>query len=203
MSTAEKGVSAVFIAAFIFWFAGDLTGLHITVVAALALFGFCAPGWVSFKTICDKFPWESWIVFGSGVSLGAAMLSSGLGKFLALSILPLLEGQSTFVTYYGMGLFGSVLSSIMSNSAAVALSLPITLPMASMMNMSVESVGLLSPMSTSFIMLVIGCPPTIIAYSTGFFSQVDFVKVAIPWCLILLVVATLGALIYWPMIGFG
>ena len=102
-----------------------------------------------------------------------------------------------------MGLFGSVLSSIMSNSAAVALSLPITLPMASMMNMSVESVGLLSPMSTSFIMLVIGCPPTIIAYSTGFFSQVDFVKVAIPWCLILLVVATLGALIYWPMIGFG
>ena len=51
--------------------------------------------------------------------------------------------------------------------------------------------------------LVIGCPPTIIAYSTGFFSQVDFVKVAIPWCLILLVVATLGALIYWPMIGFG
>ena len=52
-------------------------------------------------------------------------------------------------------------------------------------------------------MLVIGCPPTIIAYSTGFFSQVDFVKVAIPWCLILLVVATLGALIYWPMIGFG
>ena len=203
MSTAEKGVSAVFIAAFIFWFAGDLTGLHITVVAALALFGFCAPGWVSFKTICDKFPWESWIVFGSGVSLGAAMLSSGLGKFLALSILPLLEGQSTFVTYYGMGLFGSVLSSIMSNSAAVALSLPITLPMASMMNMSVESVGLLSPMSTSFIMLVIGCPPTIIAYSTGFFSQVDFVKVAIPWCLILLVLATLGALIYWPMIGFG
>lgn len=97
-------------------------------------------------------------MFGSGVSLGAAMLSSGLGKFLALSILPLLEGQSTFVTYYGMGLFGSVLSSIMSNSAAVALSLPITLPMASMMNMSVESVGLLSPMSTSFIMLVIRLP---------------------------------------------
>ena len=79
MSTAEKGVSAVFIAAFIFWFAGDLTGLHITVVAALALFGFCAPGWVSFKTICDKFPWESWIVFGSGVSIGAGRLSSGMG----------------------------------------------------------------------------------------------------------------------------
>ncbi|MBQ3059793.1 MAG: anion permease [Desulfovibrio sp.] len=203
MSTAEKGVALVFVAAFILWFLGDLTKLHLTVVAALALFGFCAPGWVSFKTICDKFPWESWIVFGSGVSLGAAMLSSGLGKFLAISVLPLLEGQSQFVTYYGMGLFGSALSSIMSNSAAVALSLPITLPMASLMNMSVESVGMLSPMSTSFIMLVIGCPPTIIAYSTGFFSQIDFVKVAVPWCLTLLLVSVLGVLIYWPMIGFG
>lgn len=203
MSTAEKGVATVFLAAFVLWFAGDITGLHLTVVAALALFGFCAPGWVSFKTICDKFPWESWLVFGSGVSLGAAMLKSGLGKFLALSVLPLLEGQNAFVTYYGMGLFGSMLSSIMSNSAAVALSLPITLPMATLMNMSVESVGMLSPMSTSFIMLVIGCPPTIIAYSTGFFSQIDFVKVAIPWCLTLLLVSVCGVLVYWPLLGFG
>jgi solute carrier family 13 (sodium-dependent dicarboxylate transporter), member 2/3/5 len=203
MSTAEIGVTLVFTGAFILWFLGDLTGLHLTVVAAVALAGFCAPGWVSFKTICDKFPWESWIVFGSGVSLGAAMLKSGLGKFLAESILPLLEGHSAFVTYFGMGLFGSVLSSVMSNSAAVALSLPITLPMASLMNMSVEAVGLLSPITTSFIMLVIGCPPTIIAYSTGYFNQVEFCKVAIPWCILLLLISVGGVLVYWPIIGFG
>ncbi len=203
MNAAEIGVASIFSAAFILWFAGDLTGWHVSVVAAIALAGFCAPGWVSFKTICDKFPWESWIVFGSGVSLGEAMLKSGLGKFLAEACLPLLQGHGAFVTYYGMGLFGSLLSSVMSNSAAVALSLPITLPMASMMNMSVEAVGLLSPMATSFIMLVIGCPPTIIAYSSGYFSQMDFVKVAIPWCLILLTICVLGALVYWPMIGFN
>lgn len=99
MSNAEKGVAAIFTAAFVLWFAGDLTGWHVSVVSALALAGFCAPGWVSFKTICDKFPWESWIVFGSGVSLGAAMLSSGLGKYLAEVCLPLLQGHSPFVTY--------------------------------------------------------------------------------------------------------
>ena len=203
MSQAEIGVTLVFGAAFVLWFLGDLTGLHLTVVAALALAGFCAPGWVSFKTICDKFPWESWIVFGSGVSLGAAMLKSGLGQYLAESLLPMLQGHNAFVTYYGMGMFGSFLSSMMSNSAAVALSLPITLPMASLMNMSVESVGMLSPISTSFIMLVIGCPPTIIAYSTGYFNQVEFCKVAIPWCLTLMAIAVSGMLIYWPMIGFG
>ena len=203
MSQAEIGVTLVFGAAFLLWFLGDLTGLHLTVVAALALAGFCAPGWVSFKTICDKFPWESWIVFGSGVSLGAAMLKSGLGQYLAESLLPLLQGHNAFVTYYGMGLFGSFLSSMMSNSAAVALSLPITLPMAEMMNMSPKMVAMLSPISTSFIMLVIGCPPTIIAYSTGYFSQADFIKAAVPWCLVLLLVATISVLVYWPLIGFS
>ena len=202
MRGKELGVTIIFSAAFILWTFSDLTGWHVSVVAALALAGFCGPKFISFKTICDKFPWESWIVFGAGVSLGAAMLNSGAGKFLAETILPLLEGQSSFVIYYGMGFFGSFLSSMMSNSAAVALTLPVTLPMAEMLNMSPKAVALLAPVTTSFIMLVIGCPPTIIAYSTGYFSQVDFIKVAVPWCLTLLLVACFGALVYWPMIGF-
>ncbi len=92
---------------------------------------------------------------------------------------------------------------MMSNSAAVALSLPVTMPLAEMMNLNVQAVAMMSPVTTSFIMLVIGCPPTIIAYSTGYFSQIEFIKVAVPWCLTLLAVSILGAMIYWPMIGFG
>ncbi len=202
MSTAERGVLIVFLLAFVLWFAGDFTGWHVSVVAVMAMVGFCAPGWISFKTICDKFPWESWIVFGAGVSLGLAMLKTGAGEFLAHSLLPALEGRSSFVVFYGFGFFGSFLSSLMSNSAAVALTLPITLPMADMMGLSAKNVALLAPMTTSFIMLVIGCPPTIIAYSTGYFNQVEFIKVAVPWCLCLLLVATLSVLFYWPLIGF-
>ncbi|GAB6057443.1 SLC13 family permease [Desulfonatronum parangueonense] len=198
---AELGVAIVFIGAFVMWFLGDLTGWHVSVVAMLAMIGFCAPGWVSFKTICDKFPWESWIVFGAGVSLGLALLKTGAGEFLAASFLPLLEGRSDFAIFYGLGFFGSFLSSLMSNSAAVALALPVTLPMADMLGMSPTAVALLAPMTTSFIMLVIGCPPTIIAYSSGYFTQVEFIKVAVPWCLILLLVACFGALVWWPLIG--
>ncbi len=202
MSTKEWGVLVVFVITFILWFSGDITKWHYSVPAAFAILGFCAPGWISFRTICDKFPWESWIVFGAGVSLGVAMLDSGAGRYLAETMLPLLDGKPMFVVYYGFGLFGSVLSSMMSNSAAVALMLPITLPMAELMQMSPQSVAMLAPMTTSFIMLVIGCPPTIIAYSTGYFSQGEFVKIAVPWCLILLLICTVSMLIYWPVIGF-
>ncbi|MBF0232074.1 MAG: anion permease [Desulfamplus sp.] len=202
MTKAQLGVLVVFIFTFVLWFMGDLTGWHYSVPAALAILGFCGPGWISFKTICDKFPWESWIVFGAGVSLGVSMLDSGAGRFLAEVFLPLLSGKPMFVVYYGMGFFGSFLSSMMSNSAAVALMLPITLPMAELMQMSPESVAMIAPMTTSFIMLVIGCPPTIIAYSTGYFTQKDFIKIAVPWCLILLLICVLSVMIYWPFIGF-
>ena len=202
MTGKELGVLVVFALTFALWFMGDLTGWHVSIPAALALLGFCAPGWVSFRTICDKFPWESWIVFGAGVSLGVSMLDSGAGRFLAEVFLPVLDGKPTFVVYYGFAFFGSFLSSLMSNSAAVALMLPITLPMAELMDMSPQSVAMLAPMTTSFIMLVIGCPPTIIAYSTGYFSQKEFVKVAVPWCLILLAVCTVCVMLYWPLIGF-
>jgi sodium-dependent dicarboxylate transporter 2/3/5 len=202
MKGAEIGVLVVFIITFVLWFMGDLTGWHYSVPAAFAILGFCGPGWITFRTICDKFPWESWIVFGAGVSLGVAMLESGAGRYLAEVCLPLLDGKPEFVVYYGMSFFGSFLSSLMSNSAAVALMLPITLPMAELMEMSPKSVAMMAPMTTSFIMLVIGCPPTIIAYSTGYFSQVDFMKIAIPWCLVLLVVCVISMLLYWPLIGF-
>jgi sodium-dependent dicarboxylate transporter 2/3/5 len=202
MSGKEWGVTVVFVITFILWFSGDLTGWHYSVPAAFAILGFCAPGYITFRTICDKFPWESWIVFGAGVSLGVSMLDSGAGRFLAETLLPLLDGKPMFVVYYGMGFFGSFLSSMMSNSAAVALMLPITLPMAELMQMSPQSVAMLAPMTTSFIMLVIGCPPTIIAYSTGYFSQKEFIKIAVPWCLILLAICTLSVMVYWPLIGF-
>ena len=202
MSGKEWGVTVVFVITFILWFSGDLTGWHYSVPAAFAILGFCAPGYITFRTICDKFPWESWIVFGAGVSLGVSMLDSGAGRFLAETLLPLLDGKPTFVVYYGMAFFGSFLSSLMSNSAAVALMLPITLPMAELMQMSPQSVAMLAPMTTSFIMLVIGCPPTIIANSTGYFTQTEFIKIAVPWCLILLAVCVLSIMVYWPLIGF-
>ena len=203
MTFKEIGVVVVFIATFILWFAGDVTGWHVSIPAALAIMGFCAPKFITFQAICDKFPWESWIVFGAGVSLGVAMLDTGAGIYLAEALLPLLDGRHEFIVYFGFGFFGSFLSSLMSNSAAVALMLPITLPMADMMNMSPQAVALLAPMTSSFIMLVIGCPPTIIAYSTGYFTQGQFVKYAVPWALFLLLVCAISVMVYWPLIGFS
>lgn len=199
MSVKEKGVIACFAIAFALWSITDLTKIHYSVIAVLALtlvFGF---KFVSFKTVVLKFPWETWIVFGAGYALGIAMLDTGAGKWLAMQFLPMLEGQSWIVVFLGAGIIGAVMSSFMSNAAATALILPVTLPMAQTLGIPEAAVALSAPISTSFIMLVIGCPPTLIAYSTGYFSQIEFIKVAVPWSIVCLIVVTIAAGIYWPL----
>lgn len=202
MNNRQKGVVFFFALAFVLWALTDLTKVHYSVVAAGALaliFGFRL---VSFDIVYKRFPWESWIVFGGGVAMGVAMLDSGAGKWVADQFLPMLEGQNWMVVFAGSGLLGSLMSSFMSNSAATALILPITLPMAGALNIPEAAIALSAPISTSFIMLVIGCPPTIIAYSTGYFSQKDFIKVAVPWAMISILMVTLTAGVLWPLMGF-
>ncbi|MBF0205023.1 MAG: anion permease, partial [Desulfamplus sp.] len=69
--------------------------------------------------------------------------------------------------------------------------------------LSPKVVTMIAPISTSFIMLVIGCPPTIIAYSTGYFTQKQFIKIAVVWAMFLLLICVLSMLVYWPIIGFS
>lgn len=200
MSRNEKGVAIIFLLAFIFWSLSDLTKLHVSVVAAMAIILICSLKFVSLKTVISKFAWEAWLVFGAGVSLGVAMLETGAGEWLAHQFFPLIKGQPTIVLYYAIAFFASTITSFMSNSAATALCLPILDPMAIEIGLNRIYTALSLPVTTSFVFLVIGCPPTIIAYSTGYFSQIDFVKVAIPFALILCGITVVFMSLYWPMI---
>jgi sodium-dependent dicarboxylate transporter 2/3/5 len=200
MTKNEKGVALIFILAFVFWTISDYTHLHVSVVAALAIILICGFKFVNFKTVIEKFSWEAWLVFGAGVSLGVAMLDTGAGQWLADQFFPLINGQSLIVVNYGIAIFGSFISSFMSNSAAVALCLPVLDPMAAEMGMSRLFVLMSLPVTTSFIMLVIGCPPSIISYSTGYFSQWDFIKVAVPKTLLLCAIMVVIMAVWWPII---
>jgi len=49
-------------------------------------------------------------------------------------------------------------------------------------------------------MLVIGCAPTIIAYSTGYFSQKDFTKVAFLNTIVFVAITVTWMLLYYPIV---
>jgi len=83
----------------------------------------------------------------------------------------------------------------MANIAAVALLLPIAIPMAMMSGINPVIVAMSLGMFTSFAyLLVIGCPPNVVSYSFGYFKPYDLLKaglVALPvGVLVLAVIAT-------------
>lgn len=200
MSRNEKGVIIIFSLAILLWTLSDFTKLHVSVVAAFALIAIFSLNLVSIKTVIQKFSWEAWLVFGAGVSLGIAMFETGAGQWLAELCLPAVQGQPHPVVYFAIAMFASTISSFMSNSASVALCLPILDPIAVDMGLGRIYTALSLPVTTSFIMLIIGAPPTIISYSTGYFSQYDFIKIAIPNAIILCLLVVLLTWFYWPII---
>ena len=203
MGRNEHMVLWLFIAAFALWLFTDLTGIHVSVVAAGILAAIFVLRLVDWKETILKFPWESWLVFGAGVSLGTAMLDSGAGQWIANLFLPVFIGGSWPLLFMGCGFLGAVLTSTMSNTAAAALILPITIPLAQSVGVAPGPIALGAPICCSFVMLVIGCPPSIIAYATGYFSQADYIKAAVPRTIAEILVVTLVVSIYWPLIGFG
>ena len=203
MGRNEKIVLWLFIVAFVLWGFTDLTGIQVSVVAASVLAILFMLRVVDWKETVMNFPWESWLVFGAGVSLGMAMLESGAGQWLANVFLPVFIGGPWPLLFLGCGFLGATLTSMMSNTAAAALILPITIPLAQSLGIDPAPIALGAPITCSFVILVIGCPPTIIAYATGYFKQVDFVTVAIPWVIVNILIVTLVVSIYWPLIGLG
>ena len=203
MGRGEKLVLLLFVTAFALWTFTDLTGIQVSVVAAGVLAAIFALRLVNWKETILKFPWESWLVFGAGVSLGTAMLDSGAGQWIANIFLPVFVDGPWPLLFLGCGFLGAALTSMMSNTAAAALILPITIPLAQSIGVAPGPIALGAPITCSFVMLVIGCPPSIIAYATGYFSQFDYVKVAVPRTIVEILVVTLVVSIYWPLIGFG
>ncbi|MCL0037638.1 SLC13 family permease [Thermodesulfovibrionales bacterium] len=201
MGRDEKGVLIAFLCAFGVWLTTPLHGIHLSATAALMLLPIFLLRMVDHKETFRAFPWEAMWVFGAGVTMGLAMMHTGAGEWLAMQFMPLFVGMPWPIVFWASSLFSSMLSSIMSNTAATALILPVTVPLAEGLGISPSAIAIASPIATGFVMLVIGAPPMIIAYSFGYFSQVDFIKVGVVSSFLAQILLALMVSTYWPLVG--
>jgi solute carrier family 13 (sodium-dependent dicarboxylate transporter), member 2/3/5 len=57
------------------------------------------------------------------------------------------------------------------------------------------------PLATTFVMLVIGCPPTLIAYGFGYFSQWEAFKLLFVRSFIGIIILSLCMAVWYPLVG--
>jgi len=201
MKSSEKTLAFVLLATLALWMLSDVTKVHVSVIGALFVMVCMFFNLASWKKCVEQFPWNPMMVFGAGFSLGIAMLDTGAGKWIALQLVPLLQGLAWPIVSWGVGWISAVITSFMANAAATALLVPVFVPMADLAGTPTLPIAMTVPLATTFVLLVIGCPPTLIAYGLGYFTQWEAFKVFLVRTLICLSLAGVVQAVWWPFVG--
>lgn len=186
---------------FLLWFFTDLTKIHITAVGGLFIVVCMIFNVVDWKKCLEEYPWNPIMVFGAGFSLGIAMLDTGAGAWIASQIFPLFTGAPWPVVAAGASWLSAFITSFMANAAATSLLVPVVVPMADLAGTPVVPIAMSVPLATTFVLFVIGCPPTLIAYGFGYFTQWEAFKVFVFRAFLGIILLSLSMMVWYPLVN--
>jgi len=179
LSRSERRLAWIAVATIVAWSTlGHTLGLaQISVLSAVALFVFRVTDWASVE---ENVNWGIIIMYGGAVALGSALVESGTAHWLA-ELVASHASLSPLGVLALLAVVTLVLTEGISNSAAVAVVLPIALSLA-------EYEGLHAPRVIVFVValpaglafcLPMGSPPNAIAYSAGYFKLRDILALGL------------------------
>jgi solute carrier family 13 (sodium-dependent dicarboxylate transporter), member 2/3/5 len=187
-------VLAIFAGVVAIWLTETFHGIPTGIVAlggavVLALLGKILP------EDLGRISWASLLTFGGGLTLGLFLLESGTSDWIAtrLDILaavpaPLAVGLVATVTL--------ALTTVASNTATAAMLIPLAIPLAGLTGVDPVLMVLVVAVASSIdFALVIGTPPTLLAYSTRLYTTGQIFRIGI--VLDLLGVLLLSTVVVW------
>ncbi|NPA76060.1 MAG: SLC13/DASS family transporter [Euryarchaeota archaeon] len=200
LSASEKKVAIILIftvLALIF-----IRNWGVAVVVLLGALAMFVGGVIDWKDVERTLPWGIILLYGGAITLGAGLYKTGASDWLASNIIKF-TGTNPYVLLFLLIAITILITEFMSNTAAVALMLPIGAGLASVvsgLNVVVTSVAIALAGGFAF-MFVIGTPGNLITYSTGFYSSKDLLKTGAVLDVIGMVVIFLIAVTLWPLMG--
>jgi len=193
-------VIAVFAGIMAVWLTQTWHGLNTGIVAVAGAVVLAIFGKLRTEDL-GRISWEALITFGGGITLGVFMVQSGTSDWVAtrleaLTVLP------SFVAIAGVAVLALVLTAVASNTATAAMLVPLAIPLATVLRVDpVLLVVVVAIASSVDFALVIGTPPTMIAYSTRLFTAREIFRVGIALDLIGIVIL-IGAVVgLWELFG--
>ena len=149
-----------------------------------------------------EIPWEVLLLFGGGLSLAAAMESSGLARWLGGN-LGSLAGSSRLAVYGGLAAVVLVLSELASNTAVAAMAMPIAASLAPAVGEPPLALMLVAALaaSTGFA-LPVATPPNAIVFGSGQVSVRQMALAGVLLDLIAVGVIVVAVMFFYPVV-FG
>jgi sodium-dependent dicarboxylate transporter 2/3/5 len=203
VSDEEKMVTAILAGTVVAWIIipsfFSYIGLAVIAVASGIVMFFS--GSIEWKDIETRVPWGIVLLYGGAISLGVGMVSTGAAEWLAISTLNI-SGNNIVIAIFSLILLTVIFTNIMSNTAAVAMILPIGAGFALALNISQILTSMLIALAGGLaFMLVIATPANAITYSGGYYSTKDLMRSGLVANLTCILILFIIALSYWRFIG--
>jgi len=129
------------------------------------------------------------------------LVSSGVSDWVALHLMGLAE-QPTLLVVLSVAGLTVLLGAFISNTGCAAMLIPMAIPLAQILHLDPRLLVVIIAIASSLdFALVVGTPPTMMAYSTGFFSAKDIFKRGIALDFVGLLVLCFGVIWIWRLLG--
>ena len=194
-----KVLSILFFTIFLWiFFSSSFNVEVVALIGAVLLFVFKIVDW---KDIESEMQWGILLLYGGAITLGVNLEKTGAALWLSNKILEF-TGYNDYLLILVLILLSIFITQIMSNTAAVAMLLPIGYSFTLNTNLTVELTSFLIGLSGGLaFMFVIATPGYTIAYTAGYFSTKELFKAGFVANVVSIVVIFLVALTYWKLIG--
>lgn len=200
MNLQERIIAFVMLATVVAWIVlGEEFGLaSIALSAVIVLFALRAVRW---RDVEGYVNWGLVLMYGGAITLGSALNSTGAAAWLADRTLSSSAGGPVSVVLW-LSIAATTITEVMSNSAAVAILMPVSLAVAAQFGIDPRLMApvIAVPAGLSF-MLPIGTPANAIAYSSGFLRVRDLLLPGLVLQLAGIVIFNLLVWFYWPLLG--
>jgi len=150
----------------------------------------------------EEIPWNIVLLFGGAMSIGFCLWQTGAASWMAIQWLSLLENAHWFIFVMGISIFVMIMTNLIMNVAAIAITLPVALVIAPYLGVAPEVIifSALVMAGMPFLFLV-GAAPNAIAYESKQFTTGQFFMTGIPASVLLTVVLGFFVAVVWPLMG--
>ena len=150
----------------------------------------------------ESVPWNIILLFAGAMSIGFCLWETGAAEWLAVNWLVMFESAPGFVFILGIAFFVLVMTNVIMNVAAIAISLPVALVISPYLNVAPEVITFACLVTAGMpFLLLVGAAPNAIAYDSKQFTTGEFFTTGIWASIILMVVVALFVWLIWPMMG--
>lgn len=174
------------------------TGISLTVAGCIGALVLVFTGVLTEKQAYKAIDSQTIFIFGGTLALAKALEMTGAGKLVADHVIGMLgQNSSPFMLMAVVFVLSVIMTNFMSNTATVALLVPVSLSIAAGMGADPKAVLMATVIGSSCAYATpIGMPANMMVLSAGGYKFVDYAKSGLP----LIIVSTIVSLVLLPIL---